>query len=49
VVGLDKPGKKGFNGSRVGMAKVVSDNDAHLLEVLTKVNSNTHLKMRQIY
>jgi hypothetical protein len=39
VVGIDKPGKKGFNGSRVGTAKVVSDNDAQLLEALTKVNS----------
>jgi hypothetical protein len=44
VVGLDKPGRKGFNGSRVGMAKVVSDNDAQLLEVLTKANIKGPLK-----
>jgi hypothetical protein len=44
VVGLDKPGKKGLNGSKVGMAKVVSDNDAQLLEALTKVNSKHPLK-----
>jgi rRNA-processing protein FCF1 len=44
VVDLDKPGRKGFNGSRVGMAKVVSDNDAQLLEVLTKANIKVPLK-----
>jgi hypothetical protein len=44
VVGLNKLGKKGFNGSRVGFAKVGSDNDAQLLETLTKVNSKHPLK-----
>jgi hypothetical protein len=44
VVGLDKPGKKGFNGSGVGMAKAVSDDDAQLLESLTKLNSKHPLK-----
>jgi hypothetical protein len=44
VVGPDKPGKKGFNGSRVGCAKVVSDDDAQLLEALTKINSKHPLK-----
>jgi hypothetical protein len=44
VVALDKPGKKGFNGSRVGMARVVSEDDAQLLETLTKANSKHPLK-----
>ena len=46
VVALDKPGKKGFNGSRVGMARVVSEDDAQLLETLTKANSKHPLKNR---
>jgi hypothetical protein len=43
MVGLDR-GRKGFNGSKVGMAKVVSDNDAQLLAVLTKTNIKRPLK-----
>jgi hypothetical protein len=42
VVGPDKPCKKGFNGSRVGMAKVVSHDDVQLLEALKKVNIGIH-------
>lgn len=51
MVGLDRPGRKGFNGSKVGMAKVVSDNDAQLLAVLTKTNikRRAHSKTRQIF
>jgi hypothetical protein len=43
VAGLDKPGKKGFSGSRAGLARVVSDEDAQLLEQL-KDNSMNPLK-----
>ena len=40
----------GFNGSRVGMARVVSENDAQLLETLTKVNSKHAQKQsRSVY
>jgi hypothetical protein len=44
VVGLDKPSRKGFDGSRVGMAKVVSDDDVQLLESLIKLKSKHPLK-----
>jgi hypothetical protein len=44
VVGLHNPGKKGFNGSRVGMAKVASDEDIQLLEALITHNSKHPLK-----
>jgi hypothetical protein len=44
AVGLDKLGKRGFNGSRVGMSKVVSDDDAKLLGALKKVNIKHPLK-----
>ena len=41
---LDQPGKKGSNGSRVGMTTIVSESDAQLLETLTKANSKHTLK-----
>jgi hypothetical protein len=44
AVGLDKMGKRGFNGSRVGMSKVVGNDDAQLLAALIKVNIKHPLK-----
>jgi hypothetical protein len=44
VVALDQQSKKGFRGSRVGEARVVSDDDSQLLETLTKVNIKHPLK-----
>jgi hypothetical protein len=44
VAGLDKPGERGFNGSRVGWMRVISDKDAQLLERLTKINKKNPLK-----
>lgn len=44
VVALDQPGKKGFNGSKVEMASVVSDEDEQLLKTLKKVNIQHPLK-----
>jgi hypothetical protein len=38
AVALDKLGESGFNGSRVGMSKVVSDDDAKLLGALKKIS-----------
>jgi hypothetical protein len=44
VVALDQQCKKGFHGSRVGEARVVSEDDRQLLEALTKVNIKYLLK-----
>ena len=40
VIGIDPPSKHGFIGSRIDMAKIVSDNDANVLEKLQKTTSN---------
>jgi rRNA-processing protein FCF1 len=39
-VGTDFPSKHGYNGSRIGMSKVVNDNDASMLEKLQKKTTN---------
>jgi hypothetical protein len=44
VVALDQRCKKGFRGSRVGEARVTSENDRQLLEALTGVNMEHLLK-----
>jgi hypothetical protein len=44
VFALDQPGKKGFDGSRVGHARFASEQDIQLLETLTKVNMKHPLK-----
>jgi hypothetical protein len=44
VVALDQRCMKGFRGSKVGEARVISENDRQLLEALTKVNIKHLLK-----
>lgn len=44
VVALDKPGKKGYNGSRVDWARVAGDADIKLLEKLERINMKHPLK-----
>jgi hypothetical protein len=44
VVALDQKGKKGYDGSRVNKARVISAQDKQLLETLTKINIEHHLK-----
>lgn len=46
IVALDQQPRKGFRGSRVGEARVVSEEDSQLLETLTKVNIKHPLKNR---
>jgi hypothetical protein len=40
VVALDQPGKKGYNGSRVDMTKVASDEDIQLSQVPDFISTN---------
>jgi hypothetical protein len=44
VIGLDQPGKRGFDGSRIGHARIASEEDIQLLEALKKVDIKHPLK-----
>jgi hypothetical protein len=44
IVGTDQLSKKGFIGSKVGMARFTSDEEAHLLQNKMKVGSKNPMK-----
>jgi hypothetical protein len=44
IFGLDQPGKRGFDGSRIGHARIASEEDVQLLEALKRIDMKHSLK-----